>query len=65
MMPRKVRCGVKKIYFFKGVLDLVPPSVEVLLIFFGCWLAGTKGQMYIFLGLQVSEHTIDKCVSDS
>jgi hypothetical protein len=35
------------------------------LIFFGCWLTGTKGQMYIFLGVQVSEHPIDKCVSDS
>jgi hypothetical protein len=35
------------------------------LIFFGCWLTGTKGQMSIFLGVQVSEHPIDKCVSDS
>jgi hypothetical protein len=35
------------------------------LIFLGCWLAGTKGQMYTFLGVQVSEHTIDKCVSGS
>jgi hypothetical protein len=61
MMPRKVRGGVKKICIFNGVFDLVPSSVEGPLIFLGCWLAGTKGQMYIFLGVQVSEHTIDKC----
>jgi hypothetical protein len=35
------------------------------LIFLGCWLAGAKGQMYIFHGVQVSEQTIDKCVSGS
>jgi hypothetical protein len=69
-MPRKVRwgegwggVGVKKICIFKGVFDLVPPSVEAPLIFLGCWLAGTKG--LIFLGVQVSDHTIDKCVSGS
>jgi hypothetical protein len=65
MMPRKVRCGVKIFCIFKGVLDLVPPSVEAPLIFLGCWLAGTKGQMYIFHGVQVSEQTIDKFVSGS
>jgi hypothetical protein len=51
MMPRKVRWGVKKICIFKGVFDLVPPSVEAPLIFLGCWLAGTKGKMCIFLGV--------------
>jgi hypothetical protein len=64
-MPRKVGCGVKLFCIFKGVHDLVPPSVEAPLIFLGCWLAGTKGQMYTFLSVQVSEHTINKCVSGS
>jgi hypothetical protein len=65
MTPRKVRCGVKKICIFKGVFDLVPPSVEAPLIFLGCWLSGIKGQMCIFFSVQVAEHTIDKCFSGS
>jgi hypothetical protein len=64
MMPRKVRWGVKN-SIFKGGVDLVPPSVEAPLIFLGCWPAGTKGHMYIFLSVQVSEHTINNCASGS